>query len=149
MRTRKTSRPYIYRAIDRKQKIDGYLAKVVRRQARLQKLFQLSKFNNSHRNSLRAAAAAVEAFVKKHPKMTRLERATAVRQKRDDDLPVGIRRVRNKVKGKFYNFYEASWSPEPNRQAKKRFSVLLYGDRAARKLAVLARKRGLAAMKKV
>jgi hypothetical protein len=54
--------------------------------------------------------------------------------------------VRNKVRGHTYEFFEASWSPEPNRQVKKRFSVGAHGRKKALDLAVAARKSGLRAM---
>jgi hypothetical protein len=49
---------------------------------------------------------------------------------------MGVRRVFSDVRGRFYYFYEATWSPMPNRQKKKRFSVNHYGESEPRALAI-------------
>src|SRR5688500_11976590 len=98
MKYKKTSHAYVYRAIDKENYIDGYLAKVIRREARLHKLFQIAKHGDDQKRALSAAVKAVRAFVREHPLMTRTEIAELNRSKRDRDLPVGVRRVRNKVK---------------------------------------------------
>jgi hypothetical protein len=146
MRTKRTKHPYVYRVVYPKEKIDGYLAKVVRRSARLQKIFQLSKFKHDHRRCIKAASAAVSAFSEINPTLSRRELAELPKVKKDGDLPVGVRRVRKKVKSRFYHFYEASWSPAPNQQKTKRFSVDLYGEDVARDLALESRMSGLQAM---
>jgi len=146
MRTRKTKRPYVYRVKHPAENIDGYLAKVVRRSARLQKIFLLSKFKHDHRRCIQAASRAVAAFAEINPPLSRRELAELPKAKKDRDLPVGVRRLRKKVKGRFYHFYEASWSPAPNRQMKKLFSVDRYGEDVARDLAIDARTSGLQMM---
>jgi hypothetical protein len=146
MRTKKTKHPHVYRAVYPDSGVDGYLAKVVRSTGKLQKVFQLSAFKGNHGKCLRAAARSVAAFSRKHPRLSRRQIATLARPKRDSDLPVGVRRVRNVVKGKRYDFYEASWSPKPHQQMKRRFSVGLYGKNQALKMAVKARERGLREM---
>jgi hypothetical protein len=147
MRTKKTKYPGVYRVVYPASGIDGYLAKVIRSTGKLQKVFQLSAFAGNHGKCLKAAARAAAMFSKAHPRLSRREIAALRRPKKDGDLPVGVRRVRNQVKGKFYDYYEAAWSPKPNQQAKQRFSVNLYGKARARKLAVKARERGLEEMK--
>ena len=147
MKTKRTSHPYVYRAIDKKKHIDGFLAKVIRRDARLQKIFQVAKYGDDLERCLRAAVRTARAFAREHPRLTRQEMAKLPRIKKDRDLPVGVRRVRHKIKGKVYNFYEASWSPRANHQKKKRFSMDLYGKTKALKMALKARAAGLAEMK--
>jgi hypothetical protein len=140
---RKSKQPYVYRAVYPQDGVDGYLAKVIRHTGKLQKVFQLSAFGGRHGRAMRAAAAAVKAFTKKHPKLSRRQLAVIHRTKKDSDLPVGVRRVRNKVKGKFYDYFEAAWSPKPNQPKKKRFSVNLFGEDEACEMAIKARQRGL------
>ena len=66
--------------------------------------------------------------------------------KKDKDLPAGIRRVVKVVNGKKYKFIEASWSPQPNVQKKRHFAVEKYGLKKALSLALAERKAGLAEM---
>lgn len=144
---KQTTRPrYVYRVKYPKNGTDGYLAKVVRGEKRFQQVFSLVEFDGDHAAAQRAAARAVARFVKANPRLSRRAVAELPRQKADRDLPVGVRRVRNKVRGHTYDFFEASWSPEPNRQVKKRFSVTAHGRKKALELAVAARKSGLRAM---
>jgi len=143
MRTKKTPHPYVYRAIDRENHVDGYLAKVVRRDARLHRIFQKSDYGNELQRCLRAAVKTARAFDREHPRLTRQQVAQLPRRKKDKDLPVGVRRVRHKINFKTYKFFEASWSPRPNHQKKKRFSVDHYGESRALKLAMAARAEGL------
>jgi AP2 domain len=112
----------------------------------LQKVFQLSAFKGDHGKCLKAAVRVATAFARKHPKLSRREFAEVSRPRKDGDSPVGVRRVFSGVKGRFYNFYEATWSPTPHRQKKKRFSVNHYGEPEARALAIKARRRGLKTM---
>jgi hypothetical protein len=144
---KQTTRPrYVYRAKYPESGTDGYLAKVVRGDKRLQQLFSLADFDGNHAACQRAAARAAAQFIKANPRLSRRAVAQLPRRKSDRDLPVGVRRVRNKVRGHTYEFFEASWSPEPNRQVKKRFSVGAHGRKKALDLAVAARKSGLRAM---
>lgn len=137
---------YVYRVRYPKSGTDGYLAKVVRGSKRLQQLFSLADFDGDHARCRRAAARAAARFAKAHPLLSRRAVAELPRSKRDRDLPIGVRRVRNKVGGHVYKFFEASWSPEPNRQVKKRFSVSAHGEKKALQLAIAARKQGLRAI---
>jgi hypothetical protein len=147
MKYKRTTHANVYRAVDRENYVNGYLAKVIRRDARLHKMFQIAKHGHDRQRALRAAVRAVRSFVREHPKMTRTEIAELRRTKKDRDLPVGIRRVRHKVGSRIYRYFEAEWSPRPNQQKKKRFSVNLYGEAEALQLALLARAEGLSSMK--
>ncbi|MEO6568228.1 MAG: hypothetical protein ABIO94_05650 [Opitutaceae bacterium] len=146
MKTKTTRYTHVYRAVYPKDGIDGYLAKVIRSSGNLQKVFQLARFKGDHRKCRNAAARAVAAFTKQHPRLSRRELAELPRSKKDSDLPVGVRRVQNEVKEKFYAFYEAVWSPKRNQPKRKRFSVNLYGEDEACDRAIKARRRGLKAM---
>jgi hypothetical protein len=147
MKTKRTTHDYVYRVIDKMRHLDGYLAKVIRRDAHLHKFFQTANHGNDRKRCLRAAVRAARAFAREHPRLTRQEVAELPRAKKDTDLPVGVRRVRHKIKTRVYDFYEAEWSPRPNHQKKKRFSVNLYGEAEAMHLALQARAEGVSAMK--
>lgn len=146
-KAKRTKFPYVYRVSYPSQSVDGYLAKVVRRDGTLHKVFQLSKYDGKHAECLKAALSAVRAFVKTHPLLSRRELAQLPRGKKDRDLPTGVRRVKHRVAGRVYGFFEAQWSPVPNQQRKQRFSVDRYGKAIALKKAIAARRRGLAEMK--
>ena len=145
-KNRKTKFPYVYRAVYPKEYIDGYIAKIVRKSGRLFSVFQLADFNGDHDKTLRAAAKAAAEFDKAHPKLPRWQIAQLRRDKKDRDLPAGIRRVVKVVNGKKYKFIEASWSPQPNVQKKRHFAVEKYGLKKALALAMAERKAGLAEM---
>lgn len=145
-RTRKTKYPYVYRAVYPKEYIDGYIAKIVRKSGRLFAVFQLANYDGSHERCVKAAARAAAAFDKAHPKLPPWEVAALRRKKKDRDLPAGLRRVVNVVNGKKYRFIEASWSPQPNVQKKKRFAIHKYGPKKALALALKARRAGVAEM---
>ena len=147
-KTRKTKFPYVYRAVYPKEYIDGYIAKIVRKSGRLFTVFQLADYKGNHDACLRAAAKTAAAFDKEHPKMPRWQIAQMRRDKKDKDLPAGVRRVVKVVNGKKYKFIEASWSPEPNVQKKRHFAVHKYGLKKALALAMAERKTGLAEMAK-
>ena len=147
-KTRKTKFPYVYRAVYPKEYIDGYITKIVRKSGRLFTVFQLADYKDNHDACLRAAAKTAAAFDKEHPKMPRWQIAQMRRDKKDKDLPAGVRRVVKVVNGKKYKFIEASWSPEPNVQKKRHFAVHKYGLKKALALALAERKTGLAEMAK-
>ncbi len=147
-RTKKTKFPYVYRAVYPKEYIDGYIAKIVRKSGRLFTVFQLADFNGSHDKAQQAAGKVAAAFDKAHPKLPRWQVAQLRRDKKDKDLPSGIRRVVKEVNGKKYKFIEASWSPQPNVQKKRHFAVHKYGLKEALALALAERKAGLAEMSK-
>jgi hypothetical protein len=59
---------------------------------------------------------------------------------------VGVRLVTDVVKGHPYDFWTAVWSDRRRNKRMRKFSVLKYGDKEAKKLAMRARAEGLAAM---
>ena len=143
MKTTKTPHAYVYRAIDETEIVDGYLAKVIRPKYRLHKIFNFKRFGGDEGACLSAARDAVTAFVALHPRLSRKEVASLPRNKKDSDLPVGVTRVTKKIKGRFYDFYEATWSPVPNHQKRKRYSVNYWGEDEARELAIETRIKGI------
>lgn len=146
MKTTKTAYAYVYRAIGEEERVDGYLAKVIRPKHRLHKIFNFKGFGGDPAACLQAAREAVTEFVALHPRLTRQQLAELPRQRKNSDLPIGVRRITKKFKGHFYNFYQASWSPIPNHHKNKSFSVNFWGEEEAKELAIEARILGLAEM---
>jgi hypothetical protein len=149
--SRTTKFPYVYRAVYPKNYIDGYLAKIVRKECRrrLFAVFQLANYDGDHVRCLKAAANAAAAFDKAHPKIPRWELSKTRRcEKKDKDLPAGLRRLVKTSKGRMYNFIEASWSPEPNVQKKRSFAVSkTQSEKQAIALALAERKAGIVAIR--
>ena len=145
-RSRSSKTPYVYRAKYPREYIDGYIAKVVRKSGRLFAVFQLADFEGDHARCQRAAAREVARFLKEHPKLSRQQLAQLPRAQSKGKLPIGVRRLVREVRGRKYAFYEASWSPEPNVQKKKRFSITRYGAKRSLMLALKARRSGVASM---
>jgi hypothetical protein len=141
--------PYVYRAAYRYQHVDGYLAKIVRKGCRLFEVFQLAKYDGDHERCLKAAAEAAAAFDKAHPKIPRWELSETRRpEKKDKDLPAGLRRLVTTMEGRKYNFIEASWSPEPGVQKKRKFAVSKKrSEKKAIALALAERKAGIVKMR--
>jgi len=96
-------------------------------------------------NGLIKAKAIYTKMAKAHPPMSRREFAQVVRRPNKTGIP-GVTKLIKLVQGKKYSFWLATWSPKPGVVAKKAFSVGRYGDVKAKKLAIQARKAGLAKM---
>jgi len=135
--------PHVYRAKYDDEGFDGYLAKVVRKTGTLQRRYSLSDYDGDHEKCVQAAGKEVAKFLREHPRLTRRQMAELPRRRKDTDLPVGVRRVERAFKKVVYHFYEASWSPIPNKQTKRKFSIEKYGDDDAKSLAIEAREEGL------
>ena len=65
------------------------------------------------------------------------------RSARNSSGVVGVSRVRVVANGASYEFWQATWSPEPGRRRCVKFSIRRYGDREAFRLAVIARRDGV------
>ena len=78
-----------------------------------------------------------------------LEEAEQIRicalSSRNQSGVVGVSRVTVATNGSSYEFWQATWSPEPGRRRTVKFSIRRYGDRKAFRLAVLAREEGVGA----
>lgn len=91
------------------------------------------------------AKAIYAKLAKQHPPMSRKEFAQVVRRPNKTGIP-GVTKSVKFVGRKKYAFWLATWSPEIGVVAKRSFSVNRHGDLKAKKLAVRARKAGLAKM---
>lgn len=56
---------------------------------------------------------------------------------------IGVSKVTVVTNGSCYEFWQATWSPEPGRRRCVKFSIRRYGDREAFRLAVVAREQGV------
>lgn len=65
------------------------------------------------------------------------------RSARNSSGVVGVSRVTVVTNGASYEFWQATWSPEPGKRRCVKFSIRRYGDREAFRLAVDARKDGV------
>jgi hypothetical protein len=61
---------------------------------------------------------------------------------------IGVQKVTRNYKGRFLKAWVATWSPEPRVVRRMMFSILKYGAREAKQLAILARRQGVQEMKK-
>jgi hypothetical protein len=65
------------------------------------------------------------------------------RSARNSSGVVGVSKVTVVTNGSTYEFWQATWSPEPGRRRCVKFSIRRYGDQEAFRLAVVARKDGV------
>lgn len=65
------------------------------------------------------------------------------RSSRNSSGVVGVSKVTVVANGSSYEFWQATWSPEPGRRRCVKFSVRRYGEREAFRLAVIAREDGV------
>jgi hypothetical protein len=100
------------------------------------------------RTEAKARAQAIQRWKeirKSLPVIDRIAFAEIERRKSRSRM-VGVRRTTQTVKGHEYEFWEAWWSDQRHNRRSKRFSVNKYGEDEAKKLAVKARRDGLAAL---
>lgn len=95
--------------------------------------------------ALKAAREHYQKLLAKHGTMSRREWAETVRRKGKSGI-TGVRRGSRTIGGVKYWFWVATWSPKPYLVKKQMFSVVKFGEKEAKALAIKARKAGLAAM---
>lgn len=124
----------------------GFLVKLNRRRQRVYEVFNFSRFKT--RDQCRKAAEKfAREMDRKYPRLSRREMAELRRSNFGRNGVIGVRKCIKVVNKKPYEFWEATWSPQPNVVKKKLFSIRKYGNAQAKKLALEARARGLDAMK--
>jgi hypothetical protein len=123
----------------------GWFVRLTRRGQRHSAFFS-DKKNGGKARALKLAQVAYAKLVKEHPHMSRRDFAQIERRSNKTGI-VGVTKLVKEVRGKKYKFWQATWSPLPGTVRKKAFSVTRYGDDKAKKLAVVARKKGLSEMK--
>jgi len=143
--TKKTKFPHVHRIVYPKSHLDGYIVNIFRKSGRLMQTFQLADYDYDHDKCQAAAAKAAAAFDKAHPRQTYLQFVQSPRPKKDRDLPTGLYRDVQLVRGKKYTCIVVSWTPKPGgRQKRRYFAVSKYGEKKAIALALAQRKAALA-----
>jgi arginyl-tRNA synthetase len=134
--------------IDRDTVGGGFLVRVMRKGKRVSKVFYDDDFGGK-RNSLVAAQKHRDRLEQKMRGYT----AKQLSQKQRSNNTSGIVGVRKVFETDYrwdseptYGFWVAQWSPKKGVRRTKRFSIDKYGEDEAFRLAVLARKRGVASM---
>ncbi len=126
----------------------GYEVRVMRRGKMKQRYFS-DITSGSKRKALAAARELRDELEAEAEHFTRKEIARK-KSSRNTSGVVGVRLVEEKDprwKSKpVYMFWVAQWSPSPGVRRTKRFSVNRYGEEEAFRLAVKARKKGVAEM---
>lgn len=116
----------------------GWIVTVKRRGKRFRRYF------SDRPNGGKAALAAARVFRDKL--LARLPRPTKIKHKdvRNTTGVIGVARIKERTRsGRWLTRYVASWPKRNGERAKATFSVGLYGERDAFRLAVAARRAGL------
>jgi hypothetical protein len=79
-------------------------------------------------------------------KQTPRRRWAEIRRRKGSSSIVGVQKLVVRREGKVRTYWKATWSPKPYVVARKAFSVLEYGARKAKRLAIRARRAGLRSM---
>ena len=136
--------PHLYQVNYPEEGQVGFLVKVHRALGKKDELFSFSKYPDE-RTCFMAAKKRARKLEILYPRLTRREYAQ-IRRSNFKNNEVGVRKLTQSIKGRQYEFWEASWSPRVGAVKKKRFSVHKYGDEEAHKLARQARAEGLLSM---
>ena len=128
--------------IDQEEKHNhGWFVRVTRK-GKTYSAFFTDKKHGGKGKALAAAKVGLEKLRAKYPPMSRKEFARVQRRKTKSGI-VGVTRLTKKVKGKNYEFWQATWSPRTGVIEKKVYSITKYGEDKAKRLAVKARKEGI------
>ena len=134
--------------IDRETTGGGFLVRVMRKGKRATQLFS-DLDHGGKRNALAAAKAYRDDLEKKMRGYTAKQLSQKERTNNTSGT-VGVRKVYEtdyRWKSKpTYGYWVAQWSPKKGVRKTKRFSIEKYGEKEAYRLAVQARKRGVASM---
>ena len=126
----------------------GYQVRFMRRGYVTEKFFSDSIFGGK-RKALAAARKLRDKLEKESSHYSRKEVAR-IKSVRNTSGVVGVRlaeEVKLDLPSKpVYRYWVAQWSPEPGVRRTRRFSINKYGDKAAYKKAVAARKKGVREM---
>ncbi|QEG43061.1 AP2/ERF family transcription factor [Roseimaritima ulvae] len=133
-----------------RQTTGGYLVRIMRRGKLHSAFFSFNEYGGK-RKALLAAREHRDALEQKLRGISRKKRAQTLRANNTSGVP-GVRLVKEtdpRWKSRpTYHCWVAQWSPSKGVRKTKRFSVEKYGNEEAYRLAVRARKRGVAEMGK-
>lgn len=122
----------------------GYWVRYNKEGALFTKLFSDSVYG-SQEAALQAAQKWHDELLAAFPLPNRREFAQKARRKSNSGI-VGVRKGKDYSKGKTYDVWIASWSPQRGVYKAKKFSILKHGDEGAKQLAIAAREAGLREM---
>ena len=131
-----------------RQTTGGYLVRVTRKGKMRSGYFEDKEYGGK-RKALLAAREYRDELESKHKSLTSKQLAKRVRSNNTSGEP-GVRYV-EEVDQRWdskpcYGYWIAQWSPRKGVRKTRRFSVLKYGDDEAYRLAVQARRKGVAEM---
>lgn len=124
---------------------DGWYVRLQRNGVAHSKFFKDSDYGNK-KAALNAARRYYFHLVREHPKQSRREFAERKTSRNRSGI-VGVNKVIKSRKGYDYEFWEARWSPKKGVVKVKVFSIAKFGAREAKRLAIEARKTGVAEMR--
>lgn len=134
--------------IDRETTGGGYLVRVMRKGKRATKFFPDNEYGGK-----RKSLVAAKEYRDQLERTMRGYTAKQLSQKQRSNNTSGIVGVRKVYETDYrweseptYGYWVAQWSPKKGVRRTKRFSIEKYGDEEAYRLAVQARKRGVASM---
>ena len=116
----------------------GWVVTTRRRGKRFRRFF--SDKPKGRRNALRAARAFKDKLVVQLPRPTKIKRTDI----RNTTGVIGVARVKERTRiGRWFARYVAQWPDRSGKNGRATFSVGLYGEQEALRLAVAARRAGL------
>lgn len=118
----------------------GWQVRLQRRGRKYAKYFGDRQFGGGSR-ALQAARQWRNALLERLDQEDSIR--VCARSPRNQSGVVGVSKVTVSVNGSRYEFWQATWSPEPGRRRTVKFSIKRYGDRQAFRLAVEAREEGV------
>ena len=138
-----SSRKGLTRIENMKTRVDGWWVRIQRNGVMYSEFFKDSDYESKWA-ALNAARNHYFKLAREHP---RSRKAYAERMTHRSGI-VGVRRVIKPSKGHEYESWIATWSPRMGANQKtKSFSIDKYGEKEAKRLAIEARKKGVAEMK--
>ena len=118
----------------------GWQVRLQRQGKRYARFFGDGVWGGAHK-SYRAAREWRDALLQKLENQEQIR--TCRTSSRNQSGVVGVSRVSVSTNGATYEFWQATWSPEPGRRRTVKFSISRYGERKAFRLAVSAREEGV------
>jgi hypothetical protein len=121
------------------QRTHGWQVRLQRRGIKYAKFFSDSSYDSS-RKSLANARAFRDQLVNELEEQARNQARICTRSTRNSSGVVGVSKISiNAANGATYQFWQATWSPEPGKRCCVKFSIKRYGETEAFELAVQAR----------
>jgi hypothetical protein len=121
------------------QRTHGWQVRLQRRGIKYAKFFSDSSYD-SPRKALANARAFRDQLVSELEEQARNQARICTRSARNNSGVVGVSKISiNAANGATYQFWQATWSPQPGKRCCVKFSIKRYGETEAFELAVQAR----------